>query len=230
MRKEIVDLINEEQITNNVEFVVLNELNNYYQKWKDLLLDLYLNVGGEFSKVTIAQLKNSNPSEVKLLGDDWEDFVRDYLENQSSQKIVKISDTTRQQIMSTLSEGLVAGEGIGELAKRIDDLFIQHIIPRRSEVIARTEVIAASNLGSYAGAKSTGLELNKMWISTIDKRTRIDPFNHLAMMGVTVPMDEPFVVSGEKLMFPGDISLGATAGNVIQCRCTIGYQRIRETA
>jgi hypothetical protein len=33
-------------------------------------------------------------------------------------------------------------------------------------------------------------------------------------------MDEPFVVDGEQLMFPGDTSMGATARNIVNCRCT----------
>jgi hypothetical protein len=36
-----------------------------------------------------------------------------------------------------------------------------------------------------------------------------------------VPIDEPFIVSGEELMYPGDPS--GSAGNVINCRCAIGY-------
>lgn len=39
-----------------------------------------------------------------------------------------------------------------------------------------------------------------------------------------VPIDEPFNVNGEELMYPGDDSLGATASNLINCRCTVSYE------
>jgi hypothetical protein len=60
-------------------------------------------------------------------------------------------------------------------------------------------------------------------VSTIDARTRgvgaKDRFDHISAAGQTTRNDVPFVVSAESLMFPGDISLGASAGNVIHCRC-----------
>jgi len=36
-----------------------------------------------------------------------------------------------------------------------------------------------------------------------------------------VPLDKPFIVSGEPLMFPGDGSKGASPGNLINCRCSV---------
>jgi hypothetical protein len=34
-----------------------------------------------------------------------------------------------------------------------------------------------------------------------------------------IPVNEPFTVGGEQLMYPGDDSLGASPGNVINCQC-----------
>jgi uncharacterized protein with gpF-like domain len=66
----------------------------------------------------------------------------------------------------------------------------------------------------------------KQWLSTRDDRTRQPPgseFDHAAADGQEVGLEEPFNVSGESLMFPGDTSMGASAGNTIQCRCTLTY-------
>ncbi|WP_214607204.1 phage minor head protein, partial [Mycobacterium tuberculosis] len=87
-------------------------------------------------------------------------------------------------------------------------------------VIARTEIIGASNLGSRAAAKETGLQLEKEWIATPDKRTRKA---HKAANGQTRDFDEPYIVWGDRLQFPGDTSHGAKLRNVIQCRCVEGY-------
>ena len=82
--------------------------------------------------------------------------------------------------------------------------------------------ISASNLGSRAGALSTGLMLEHFWISTKDKNTRPD---HRNANGQRKPMDQPYLVGNERLMFPGDTSMSATAKNTIVCRCTEGYRK-----
>jgi hypothetical protein len=40
-----------------------------------------------------------------------------------------------------------------------------------------------------------------------------------------IPIDDFFDVGGEKLKYPGDPR--GSAGNVIQCRCAVVYERIR---
>lgn len=52
--------------------------------------------------------------------------------------------------------------------------------------------------------------------------------------GQRVGVDESFTVGGEKLMFPGDKSHGASGWNIYNCRCTVaaaikGHERKRET-
>ena len=158
--------------------------------------------------------------------DPFREEIRSYLSNESAKKVTSISNTTRDRIRKALTAGSEAGEGIDKLARRLDGI-LKQTIPFRSEVVARTEVISASNLSSQATARSTGLDLNKEWIATRDDRVRgfelEDEFDHLAADGQTVHISQPYTVSGQQLMFPGDTSLGATAANVIQCRCTEGY-------
>lgn len=63
-------------------------------------------------------------------------------------------------------------------------------------------------------------KLKKRWDSVGDSLVR--PW-HLDADGQTVPENEPFVVGGEQLMQPGDDSLGASAKNIINCRCGAEY-------
>ena len=66
------------------------------------------------------------------------------------------------------------------------------------------------------------IEVSKMWITVGDNRVRPQQggfFNHVAADRQLVPEDEAFIVSGERLMFPTDTSLGASLGNTINCRC-----------
>lgn len=54
------------------------------------------------------------------------------------------------------------------------------------------------------------------WASMKDERVRID---HWQADGQTVPINEPFVVGGYRMMFPLDDSLGAPVEQIINCRC-----------
>ena len=82
--------------------------------------------------------------------------------------------------------------------------------------IARTETTAASNYAATVSSAVSGVYMDKVWISALDNRTR-EP--HYLMNRVKVPLDEPFSVGGESLMFAGDPK--GSAGNVINCRCSI---------
>jgi uncharacterized protein with gpF-like domain len=60
------------------------------------------------------------------------------------------------------------------------------------------------------------------WDATGDSRTRLD---HLLMEDKTVRLGQPFTLpDGSNMMYPGDDSLGAPAGQIIQCRCRAEYK------
>ena len=59
--------------------------------------------------------------------------------------------------------------------------------------------------------------LMKTWVTIGDKKVRPA---HQAANYQTVPENEPFIVMGESLMFPGDSSMGASIGNLANCRCS----------
>ena len=56
--------------------------------------------------------------------------------------------------------------------------------------------------------------------SDIDDKTRED---HVDVNGAVVPIDEPFIVGGYEMMYPGDESLGAGPEEIINCRCSVEY-------
>lgn len=103
-----------------------------------------------------------------------------------------------------------------QLSKEIDnsDSF-EHYRARR---IARTETISASNAATLEGWRQSEVIGGKQWLCAMTENSRKA---HKKANGQIVPLDQPFIVDGEKLMHPGDSSLGASAGNVINCRCTM---------
>jgi hypothetical protein len=207
-------------------------VNEGRSQWGRLLLDTYLSVGGAFAarvKLGIAGKAAATPSLEDLIAalgpptDVWTPTIVRYIRQEAGSKIRGITDTTRDQVRETLAEGVQLHETIPQLVKRIDALYLERIIPHRSVVIARTETISASNLGSRAGALATGLPLEHEWLSTSDSRTRR---SHVAVDGQRKPLEEPYAVNGSRLMFPGDTSLGARARETILCRCSEGYHVI----
>jgi len=65
--------------------------------------------------------------------------------------------------------------------------------------------------------------ITKDWGNVGDNKVREA---HIAADGQTVKINQPFIVMGERLMFPGDTSLGASAKNVARCRCSGFYSLI----
>ena len=63
-------------------------------------------------------------------------------------------------------------------------------------------------------------DVHKRWDSVGDSKVRTGDFNHLIADGQLVLVVDAFLVSGQFLMFPGDTSLGASKGNIINCRCS----------
>ena len=133
-----------------------------------------------------------------------------------------------KKINSQVLQGVIQGESISKIAKRI--MNVQEMNKDAAIRSARTIVTGAENKGrmdSYRRAEQDGIILEKEWLAAIDSRTRDW---HAELNGVTVPIDEPFVNSMGEIMFPGDPS--ADGANVYNCRCTLiskvkGFKKVR---
>ena len=137
-----------------------------------------------------------------------------------------MTNTSKEYLAKLVNELIVEirsqGLGIGAAQTMLRDRLTSewHRAMRyRTERIVRTEISAASNWGSLEGIKSTGLPHNKFWVSAFDERTRD---SHIGVQFVDI--NEPFQVGSDLMMHPGDSSLGASAGNIINCRCAVTFQ------
>ena len=86
---------------------------------------------------------------------------------------------------------------------------------QRINDIAKTETNSLCELATLDGFYREGYK-KKEWVSFIDKKTR---GSHKVANGQIVPLDEPFSVGNSLLMFPQDSSLGASAKEIVNCRC-----------
>lgn len=123
-----------------------------------------------------------------------------------------VADAVFERVKETLEEGLLAGDTTEQLAERVRAEF-NGISRERSLTIAQTETSAAYGYSRAAAMKQAGVQY-KQWLTSGNDNVRPA---HLEANGQTVPVDEPFFVDGEELMYPGDPS--GSPGNVINCHC-----------
>lgn len=202
------------------------------QAWGDLTQAVWLAAGrsaGDRLLATFAPAlasKGWQPPEVKA-NQGWLAKVLGYLSEHGANKVRDILDVTRDRIRNVLKSGVQSELSYNEIKASVESVVGDS---ERAWAIARTEVHAAAEVGRFEASKSVPGVETKTWNNVGDTRVRHpgsdrspSPFDHLVVDGQTVLVDEPFEVSGEKMMHPGDTSLGASKGNTIQCRCLATY-------
>lgn len=129
----------------------------------------------------------------------------------------KIKRWNKQKITSALTQGILQGESIDKLSRRMRS--VAEMDYKASIRNARTAMTGAQNAGrldGYERANDMGIETQKQWLAVMDDRTRHE---HRMLDGQRVDVDDPFEVDGYEIMYPGD-----PAGEpemVYNCRCTM---------
>ena len=89
----------------------------------------------------------------------------------------------------------------------------------RARLIAENESNFIWGDSEFQNAVLTG-KTRKRWVAMMDRRTRE---THRIANGQVMPILEPFQVGDSLLQFPTDTSLGASANEVVNCRCWCVY-------
>jgi len=132
----------------------------------------------------------------------------------STSNITGVNKVTQRLIARQLKQGLDTGEGLNELTNRIRSVF--NFNRSRALRIARTQTGGAVSSGRHYGMKAAGVEL-KSWLTSRDKDVRDSHRNAEQKYAEGIPLEQPFEVDGELLMYPGDPA--GSAANIINCRC-----------
>lgn len=126
-------------------------------------------------------------------------------------------ETLAKRIVKLRQQGLSVEAMSGQLAAQYRANYYS------AERIIRTSYTASANYAHSEDLKEQGYT-HKKWVTSRDSRVRggaRSQYNHRRMEGVSVPIGEPFVTpEGHRLMYPGDRSLSAPAGTIVNCRCT----------
>lgn len=220
---------------------------SYKSEFNELLIKLYNDTSNKFKTVLDGEL-NSNPELLQsMIGANQplgakqvNDFVEQLAQqaNESIQAFIKgavlASNTqitsTNQNDIQTAFAFAIASQVKDNLtrkqtAKVMQDKAMQ-LFEARTKVIAVTQVQNASESTKNIVADefnkiiklSTGRTntLQKIWLTRMDDKVRL---SHREANLQVVPFNEPYIVEGQQLNYPGDWSLGATADNIIGCRC-----------
>lgn len=126
----------------------------------------------------------------------------------------------QKKITRQVTQGIIQGEGLDQIAKRIaTEVPVQDWKEMRTH--ARTALTGAQNMGRYQRlmeAKEMGLDVYKEWMATLDGRTRD---SHRHMDGEKQKVGDiwhPFKFSNQ-CRFPGDPQ--GPPRETYNCRCTL---------
>lgn len=131
-----------------------------------------------------------------------------------SVNVAKDMAWNRRLIANQITQGVLLGESIPKIAKRMQDVTGAN---RAAAVrLARTSTTAAENAGrvdSYKRAKGLGIKVQQEWMATLDGRTRS---SHRKLDREKVEVGEKF---SNGCRYPGDPE--APYAETCNCRCTL---------
>lgn len=176
---------------------------------------LYIDAGLPRAK---SQARDLSRGKATPTEDYWLDELGRYAEQNAGERIVLVQDTFKESLVKVV-RGVMEAEpeiGIEKLAKQIVKGY-QSIELWQARRIAQTEtMIGLAGAGDIA-ARSLDIPFQKQWAVSGLTNTRE---THLVMDGVIVDQDEPFVLpEGDLMQYPHDSSMGASAGEIINCAC-----------
>lgn len=222
----------EKQFGNNLTDELEDDLDNEPEDPKDrsfLLAAFYLVASREALTIRekIAKLKHEK-----------NDKLFDLTNEIVPKRAALITSTNQDEINRSLSKATAEAVATditvvsrADIAARAGQIFRDSSL-YRGNMIATTEVQTAAEgaksveAGVYDEALSpledegVTVERRKEWHTQGDEKVREA---HVLADLQEVAADEPFIVDGEELMYPGDSSLGASPGNTINCRCSAMY-------
>ena len=165
---------------------------------------------------------------------EWVKEVLNFLVQYGFTLVSNMTQTTKVKLQEIVAKGIEEGKSIDQITKDILSDETTGYSMMRAKRIARTEVMRASNYAAMIGADKHPFEVDKVWISARDKRTRRIPknqYDHYDMNGQKVGWADDFTSTGKKgdlvvAGFPGDPT--TPAGFSINCRCTVGFEPKRD--
>ena len=154
---------------------------------------------------------------ISFFSQRFQNLVAEFAAQRAAEYVTKIVDGLRQSLRQTIEAAVADNLSKRDVARQIRQTW-KEVSRSRSLLIARTETTALSGFAQMETAKEFTIQLDKVWISARDGRTRTD---HRSADGQRVKYEDNFTVGGVAMAHPGDPKGGAA--NCCNCRCTIAF-------
>lgn len=190
----------------------LADLDKMWDALVDVLKDIYIEEGN----TVLDELGSDQDINITT------DFAVQYLSEYSGVLISGINETTREKLRIALSEGYDAGEGVGQLAGRVHEVF-DEADKNRALLIAQTESLKASNAATVEAYRQSEVVEYKEWLSERDNKTC--PFC-LKQDGKFISLNKNFFNQGDTISAGGEtmtVSFTDVGEPPLhgRCRCTV---------
>ena len=159
--------------------------------------------------------------------------VQKWLKSYTPKFAKEFEKTSIKKLRKALMEGMAEGEGVPQLAKRINEIF-KNWNKQRAVDVAQGEALRASNKANMLAYKQSGIVKKKVWITHLDDKT----CNHCRRLdGKVISIEKNFFNIGdtstvtvsrggkqfkEKLKITYEDVDGGNLHN--RCRCTVAAQ------
>lgn len=241
LHKEVSKL-NRVLVTNTIKEYIASgniyDANNLLIEYRLMLESHYKDVGDIFS----AHIRPQLSEDVEITDSEDEAILVALLflyRVRSEQQSQYITDTNNSNIQDSMTDTLdsvhdpdfVGDVTRADIAFLVGATLVQKLNSRLPGItsletqavaeaakLTEAEVLLGNEPSIISGQTPTvaGGTAIKEWVTMGDEKVRPA---HEEADSLAISSNEPYIVGGEKLMYPGDTSLGATVGNVINCRC-----------
>jgi hypothetical protein len=201
------------------------------EKLMPIMRDMYREIGVKFGNATFRAISvdSKKAADPYGLNDEFLDELTSFLIQWGFYLAALMTKTTKDRLILLVTKALTDGLSNDDIILLILSDAQMRYARYRATMIARTEVMRASNYASLKGAQKHPFLVDKVWIATRDARTRRIPkdfYDHWNMDGQTVEYDQPFISAdkvGRPIVVdaPGDPT--APRGFTINCRCAVAF-------
>lgn len=201
-------------------FQLLFDDKDFLKIYRDLYSDIGIRFANWYAKGFDRYIKKGvNPNEY---ASQWQNSFASYGSAVGAQRVTLVKGTAKKTLVDITQRLMRDPEfmvlGNNEKGRILKNQFNKYSTFQAKRLV-QTEATAAANFATMESATTIfpGAQMQKEWIASFDDRTR--PTHSEVGASEPIPYNEPFMVGGSLLMYPGDPS--GPAAEVINCRCSM---------
>lgn len=237
-RKAMVETVGRLNIDNLTysNYHVIVPLNITIESIRKAYQDVYLQIGLiHGNRIGRGINRDIKDYSAPLFNEQFQNTIIEWVRANLGNRIISVTDTIVKNIMALVEYSLGENLTVEQMQKYIRDNIGRKVLSRYQVLrIARTETGGAANHAAIVSGETSGIVLEKVWISSHDARTRRKPrnqFDHYDMNNVAVDQYGLFTLTStngtiDRIEYP--CSPKGSAANVIQCRCAVALRPKRD--